>query len=125
MNHYDPLKAPDAGQWLALDEQERISLVDKYHKKARIALPNRIVHASMHAVVENQLAQDLPVVQDALSRLMAEGIDRHDAIHAIASVLADHIWQVLRDNQPGGDMNERYYQALRTFTFADWLKKAQ
>jgi 2,4-dienoyl-CoA reductase-like NADH-dependent reductase (Old Yellow Enzyme family) len=125
MNHYDPFQAPDAGQWLALDEQERISLVEKYHKKARIALPNRLVHASMHAVVENQLAQGLPVVQEALSRLMAEGLDRHDAIHAIASVVASQIWHALRDKPPSGDISERYFQTLRTFTAADWRKKAQ
>jgi len=27
MNRYDPQKAPDAEQWLALDEQERLLLV--------------------------------------------------------------------------------------------------
>ena len=125
MNHYDPLQAPDAGQWLALDEPERIILVEKYHKKAKIVVPNRIVHASMHALVENQLAEGLPVVQEALSRLMGEGLDRHEALHAIASVVAGQIWHALRDPQAGGDMGEQYYQTLRTFTAADWRKQAQ
>jgi hypothetical protein len=62
MNTYDPLKSPDAEEWLTLDEQERIALVQRHHKKARIAMPNTIVHASMHAVVENQLAEGMPAV---------------------------------------------------------------
>src|SRR5437660_10218640 len=51
---YDPLEAPDPQEWLALYEQERISLVDDYHRQARIRLPNAQAHAVVHAIVENQ-----------------------------------------------------------------------
>ena len=122
MNSYDPLKTPDAGQWLALGEQERMLLVEKYHKKARIAMPNHIVHASMHAVVENQLAEGIPIVKEVLSRLMGEGLDRHEALHAIASVMTKHIYDALRGDQPDGNLGDQYLQELRTFTKADWLK---
>jgi hypothetical protein len=45
-------------------------------------------HAANHVIVENQLAMgDATVVPATLARLMQEGLDRHDAIHAIGSVL--------------------------------------
>ena len=40
MQRYDPLEAPDPDEWLALDEQERLDLVQEYHRRARIPLPN-------------------------------------------------------------------------------------
>ncbi len=125
MNTYNPLKAPDTKEWLALDSQERIVLVEQYHKKARVVLPNRVLHAAMHAVVENQLAEGIPVVQEALSRLMAEGLDRHDAVHAIASVLAEHTWRLLRNEPVGSDPNEQYLQAVRVLTAKRWLESAR
>jgi hypothetical protein len=124
MDTYDPLKEPDLEQWLQLDPQERIVLAEQYHKKARVVLPNRVMHATMHAVIENQLAEGIPVVQETLSRLMAEGLDRHDAIHAIASVLAEHIWHLLRKDRVGDDPNERYFQAVRALTAKKWLESA-
>ena len=36
MERYDPLVAPDAQGWLALDEQDRIHLAQDYHERAGI-----------------------------------------------------------------------------------------
>jgi hypothetical protein len=66
MQRYDPLEAPDPGEWLALDEQERIDLVQDYHRRARIRLPNAKVHAVLHAIVEAQIA--LPTKRPRLAR---------------------------------------------------------
>ena len=52
MQRYDPLKAPDPEEWLALDEQERMELVQDYHRRMRIRLPNAKLHAVAHAIVE-------------------------------------------------------------------------
>ena len=88
MERYDPLKAPDPKEWLSLDEQERIDLVQDYHRRARVELPNATGHAIAHVIVENQIALgDELAVERTLNRLVAEGLDRHDAIHAIGSVL--------------------------------------
>ncbi len=122
---YDPLKAPDPRQWLELDPQERIVLVEQYHKNARVVLPNHILHATMHAAVENQLAEGIPVVHETFSRLTAEGLDRHDAIHAIATVLSEHIRHILRKDPMGDDPHERYYQALRSITAKKWFESAK
>jgi|SRR5205809_13448 len=90
--HYDPLEAPEPEEWLAIDEAKRIQLARDYHRRARVRLPNEKLHAVFHVVVENQIAlgDEIPV-QSTLQRLMAEGLDRHEAIHAIASVLAEAI----------------------------------
>ncbi len=56
MRSYDPEVAPDPQRWLALDEQTRISLAGRCHRKARIELPDHQAHAVIHAIVENQIA---------------------------------------------------------------------
>jgi hypothetical protein len=39
MEEYNPGCAPEPESWLELDEQERIALVETYHRVARIKLP--------------------------------------------------------------------------------------
>ncbi|MGA9672463.1 MAG: hypothetical protein WBQ94_24830, partial [Terracidiphilus sp.] len=90
MNEYNPERAPEPEAWLELDEQERILLVENYHRPARIKLPNRKAHAVFHVIVENQIAMNLEPVVRAMARLMKEGLTRHDAVHAIGSVVAEH-----------------------------------
>jgi hypothetical protein len=78
VRRYDPLKAPDAEEWLSLDESERIRLVVEYHRRARIRLPNIKAHAAFHVIAESQIALgDQIPVRRTLVRLMEEGLDRH------------------------------------------------
>ena len=111
MNKYDPLKGPDPAKWLAMDEGERIALVQDYHRRAKIRLPNQIVHAAIHAVVETQIAgQEVPA-REVVERLMIEGLDRHDAVHAIGSVLAGHMHKLMRTSESSGDPNADYVES--------------
>jgi hypothetical protein len=122
MDRYNPEAAPDAEDWLALDEGERIQLVEWYHRDARVDLPKaaRTLHASMHVVVENQLAlNDAPVVR-ALARLRKEGHSRHDAVHAIGSVVAEHIYDLLKRKDAPETARARYYAAVERLTVATW-----
>jgi len=57
METYDPETAPDTAEWLDLEEEERIRRVSDYHRHAKIKLPNLTIHAALHAVVENQIAE--------------------------------------------------------------------
>lgn len=130
-HRYDPFRAPDPEQWLALDEQKRIDLVLEYHRHARIRVPREELHAVIHAVVESQIADaELPVRRTA-QRLMSEGLDRHEAVHAIGSVLAGHINDLMRDIRSGGhriekksdwDPNENYFAELEALTAEAWLR---
>ena len=93
--HYDPDRKLDVEAWLDLDEDERMSLIMDYHRRARIKLPNAKMHVIVHTIVENQAALGSGyVVAETLERLMGEGFDRHEAIHAVGSVLT--IWLVRR-----------------------------
>lgn len=56
MERYDRDRAIDPEEWAALDEGERQYLVERYHRKKRIKMPNSRVHAAIHVVVENQVA---------------------------------------------------------------------
>ena len=81
---YDPDITPEPGEWLSLDERERIELVLNHHRRIRAKLPNAQLHAVIHVIVENQLAEGFEVTRETLKRLKTEGIDRHEAIHAIS-----------------------------------------
>jgi len=125
MQRYNPLQAPDPKEWSAMDEQERIQIVEQYHRRAGIRLPNVKVHAVIHAVIESQIAMgdEIPV-RRTLERLISEGLDRHDAIHAIGSVLTMHMHDLVsrRDAVSKGDPNEVYYAALERLTAEEWLQ---
>jgi hypothetical protein len=92
MDRYDPNQAPDPTEWNALDESEQILLVKQYHKRKRVKLPNAKVHAVFHVIVENQITMGEELrVSKTLDRLLADGLNRHDAVHAIGAVLAGHL----------------------------------
>ena len=124
MQRYDPLEAPDPKEWLELGEQERIDLVRDYHRRVRIRLPNEQMHATLHAIVEAQIALgDETPVRRIAERLIGEGLDRHDAIHAIGMVLAEHIYEVLKTTKPDqDDPNVPYFAALERLTAEDWRR---
>ncbi len=95
MDSYDPLKQPNAAAWLVLDEGERLDMITEYHQLAGVELPSELMHATMHMIVENQIAEGVEQIQAAEARLKRQGLDRHDAVHAIAAVLAEQIHDVL------------------------------
>ena len=122
MERYDPEMSPAGEDWLELDEGERLLLVEGYHRDARITLPKRArrLHASMHVVVENQLASnDEPVVR-ALARLMKEGLSRHDAVHAIGSLVAEEVYDLPKQEELPDTVRARYYAAVERLTAAAW-----
>jgi hypothetical protein len=122
-NGYDPLVAPDPDDWLVLDEDDRIEMVMDFHRRARIRLPNAKVHAVLHAAVENQIAEgDALPVGRTLERLMGEGLDRHDAIHAIGTVLIGHMNDLMKAGHVEGDPNLAYFAELERLTAAEWLR---
>ncbi len=120
---YDPLKLPDPEAWLAFDEGKLIELAMDYHRRMDEVLPNTRVHATIHVIVENQLAmtEEIPV-QQTLNRLMGEGLDRHDAIHAIGSVLMLHLHDMMTGKIKGPDPNEPYHDELKRLTAEKWLR---
>jgi hypothetical protein len=124
MKRYDPLEAPAAEEWLAMSESQRLAFIEDYHRRARIRLPNIAVHASFHVIVENQAALgDETPVRRTLARLMKEGVDRHEAIHAVASTLTAHMTALLRNPKASSDPNAPYFAALEKPTIKSWRKE--
>jgi hypothetical protein len=119
---YDPGRSQDAF-WSALPEEEQIDLVLEHHRTAGVRLPNANLHAVTHVVVENQvLLGDETPVASTLQRLLDEGLSRHDAIHAIGSVLAPVILDILR-GEIRSDPNLVYYHQLRELTAESWMSE--
>jgi hypothetical protein len=93
---YDPTEAPDPSEWLASDEAERLDAVLRYHKRAKEKAGSWRAHAAIHAAVETQLAEGLGGAVRAMERLVGQGLDRHEAVHAIGSVVAAQLYAVLQ-----------------------------
>jgi hypothetical protein len=122
MKKYNPMKRPPPDQWLKLEEAQQIELVAAHHRGIKVKTPRPEVHAMVHVVVEDQLAEGIKPVQDALKRLMADGLDRHDAIHAMGTVLMDHFQRIARGESTGPDSHEQYFRDLKELTAEKWLK---
>lgn len=74
---------------------------------------NPYLHVTMHTIVENQLAQDEPPeAAEALERLLAAGVPRHEAIHRIGNLTLHQIWRVQRERRPFD--RQAYIHALKS-----------
>jgi hypothetical protein len=138
MMTYNPATAPDPSEWLQLDEQERILRVEDYHRLHGVDLPSLTIHCAMHVIVENQLAEARRSANDAatpsespsaneavlraLARLVKQGLTRHDAVHAIAAVVTEHIFDLLKSKGKALSSNSRYYAQIERLDAAQWWK---
>jgi hypothetical protein len=120
MDSYDPETSRPSADWLQIDEGQRIELVSSYHRRKKIRLPNAQLHAVIHVVVENQVALGEEVVIETLARLQQEGLGRHDALHAIGSVLAADLYELMQESAETGDAYRRYLERLQKLTAKNW-----
>lgn len=89
---YDASRSPDPADWLAAAEDTRLAAVERHHLglTTHARMPRPRLHAALHLVVESQLAAgEPPEARRALERLLAGGLDRHEAVHAIGLVVSD------------------------------------
>jgi hypothetical protein len=118
---YDADEQPDPDAWLELDEAERIDLVIDYHRRIGVQLENSEPHAIAHVVVETKLRWgDATPVPETLDRLMNEGLDRHDAVHAIGGIFMSIAFDAVREWDDGGGVNAKYNRELAALTAAGW-----
>lgn len=123
---YNPAIAPDPTEWLALDEDERLRRVETYHRHAAPSLLKPKLHAIVHIVIENHVAMgnELPV-RRTLERLVAEGLDRHEALHALGTVLAARIGDAIDDPKASAFPAEVYNKDLELITAEGWRRQAE
>lgn len=123
MHRYDPDLAPDPEAWLALDEAARISLAQAFHASHGEYGGSLSTHAAMHAAVETQVAASQPTeAAQALDRLIGAGLSRHEAIHALASVLAECMVPIFENPHTAPPFDPAAYgKALSDLTASSWL----
>ncbi len=123
---YDPMQAQDAAAWLDTPPEERVRLVTEYHAAAGMSGTGLRVHCGLHVTVENQIAQrDPPETAEKLRQLMAQGLDRHQAVHAIASVVLAHMRKMIgrTADRPGREaLAATYVSGLKRMNARKWLK---
>jgi hypothetical protein len=61
-------------------------------------------------------------VRGTLERLTGEGLDRHEAIHAIASILSGHAFDIARGEPAWPDANAAYFAALGKRIVESWRR---
>ncbi|MBN1423311.1 hypothetical protein JXA88_02035 [Candidatus Fermentibacteria bacterium] len=123
MKAYNPAEAPPPEEWLELTAAARVALVERYHKKAGPKMSNRRAHAAIHAAVENHAARGTTTpVQTTITRLMAEGLDRHEAVHAVGAVLAQVMRAAFTSVTGTKGLGARYVEALGALRARDWLR---
>jgi hypothetical protein len=105
VTNYDPERPPNPVEWLALPEEDRIRLVKKYHSRARIKVPGAEAHAIFHEIVENQIAEAHAPTCRTVERLQRDGLTRHDAIHAVGSVMAEFMYDVMKGSSAASPEN--------------------
>jgi hypothetical protein len=115
---YDPANAPIPSAWLDADESERLDAILRYHKRAKEHGGNLRAHSAIHTAVENQLAEVHDAAVRAMTRLQAEGLDRHDAVHAIGSVVAKQIHAMLQERREHD--SAQYAAQLDALTAESW-----
>jgi hypothetical protein len=119
---YDVGNPPPPDEWLAMDENDRIAVVEEAHVRTRAAVGSSAnAHAAIHVAVENRLAAGDAVVVAAYDRFRAAGLERHTTIHALASVMTTHMMAVLEHREGFSQAEaDRDYEALDP---APWKRK--
>ena len=121
MESYDPLRAPD--EWLAFDESELIGMVEGFHLEAEeeTTVGSEMLHAAIHVIVENQIALGAESVPETIEKLMRQGLNRHEAIHAIGAVLSEEMFDLLQGNETS-HTSKHYRRRLLKLTAKRWRK---
>lgn len=121
--NYFPDKSVNPEEWLALDEGERIALVRDFHEKHDDEMPEDAlsVHSAIHAIVENQLAMGVELIPETIAKLTGQGLDRHEAIHAIGAILSEDLFAMLQGNGKKFS-SKKYRKKLEKLTAKRWCK---
>lgn len=123
MESYNPSKAPDPEGWQSLDESEQINLVEDFHLGTNEEIPEGggMLHASIHVIVENQIAMGVEPVPETITKLIRQGLDRHEAIHAVGAIICENVYGLLNANEKSWDA-KRYRRRLEKLTAKRWKK---
>ena len=99
-----------------------VAEIVRYHESLDEEAPESgwRLHALLHCVVENQIALDVGNVAATETKLIRQGLTRHDAVHAIGSVIGADIFDILKNN--GTFDAKKYRSRLEKLTAKRWAK---
>jgi len=93
-----------------------------FHERVDESLTAIQAHAVIHVIVENQLALGMQDVAETLSRLVAQGLDRHEAVHAIGTLVTEDAFSLIRSESNEEWDQKRYQNRLEKLTAKRWRK---
>jgi hypothetical protein len=117
---YDPDRGPTPAAWLALPDDARMLEIASAHRRHSLGDEKKDrLHAVAHLLIENQLATNDPAVtRITLERLLSGGVWRHDAIHALSSVMMRFIVDAMQEKP---FELSRYEDELAALEPRDWI----
>lgn len=123
MDKYNPDQPVNSKNWLALDESIRIELVHDFHSELDLEMADEALslHSTVHVLVENQLAMGVELIPETIAKLTRQGLNRHEAIHAIGALISEDIFDVLNGNAEEFSQ-KKYRRKLEKITAKRWLK---
>jgi len=125
MYQYNPLAEPNSEEWLESSEEDCIDSVRHFHEHSNdddFADDQALsIHCAVHVIVENQLALNVEYLPETLSKLMRQGLDRHEAIHAIGAILSEEIFKMFR-GETSAFSTKLYRRQLEKITAKRWKK---
>ena len=124
IDSYNPFDPPNPAEWLAIDESERFVLVGECVRDNEPGIEGEMSHVSIHVLVENQIALgDETPVKAVHARLMREGLNRHDAIHAVGTAFMEMMWE--NKGLPDHGALEDYFKRVEALTAEKWRAVAE
>ena len=118
---YDADAKPN-DDWTTLSDDDRIQAILDYHEQEDVHPlgPQPRQHAAFHNIIELQIARD-DTVGEVCDRLVDEGLTRHNAIHAMASVLAKAIEAAKEKGEPIDE--PAYVEELQALSAQSWRQR--
>ena len=90
MDGEDALIANIMDQHPEFDEIWHLGEMSSYPQEVNGTIVNPFLHMTLHVIIEKQIeTENPPEVAETLKILLAQHLDRHEAIHRIVTVYAD------------------------------------
>lgn len=109
-----------------MTDEEQAQLMQRLQKEHEetphpgLVGPHLRLHLAIHAVVETQALEGTPTeIASTLDRLVREGLDRHEAVHAVGAVASEEVLACLSDPSKRYDEG-RYIARLTALTAKSW-----
>jgi len=127
---YDPDEGPDPEAWLELSKDDRILAVAAAHREE--IDPDDVIglmgHALLQSLVETHVAEgDETPAAAKLEELTADGLSRHEALHAIGAITTILMMEITNGllDVEAEDPMDRYRALLGELTARGWLESAE